>query len=115
MKVVCQNHKLYDSLIFNSTFTYKVCSNSVSVAYRSYGLYLSFQNTKDCEGYAQNKIFGILIQAAWFRNSLKSKAIVFEKYFNPVSLETLALLFTMVCSYLFVMCGAKCFSGQVLH
>jgi hypothetical protein len=75
----------------------------------------AFQNTKDREGYAQNKIFGILIQEAWFSNSSKSKGIVFEKYFNPISLETLALLFTMVCSCLFVICGAKSFVGQVLH
>ncbi|KAF8219802.1 hypothetical protein L208DRAFT_1337754 [Tricholoma matsutake] len=75
-KVVCQNHKLYDTLVFDSTFTYK--------------------NTKDREGYAQNKIFGILIQDAWFSSGSKLKGIVFEKYFNPISLETLALLFTMV-------------------
>lgn len=75
-KVVRQNHKLYDTLVLNSTFTYK--------------------NTKDREGYAQNKIFGILIQDAWFSSGSKSKGIVFEKYFNPISLETLALLFTMV-------------------
>ena len=76
---------------------------------------LTFWNTKDQEGYAQNKIFGILIQEAWFGNSSKSKGIVFEKYFNPISLETLALLLTMVCSYLFVICHAKPFLGQVLH
>ncbi|KAF8236070.1 hypothetical protein L208DRAFT_1204063, partial [Tricholoma matsutake] len=76
MKVVCQNRKLYDTLIFDSTFTYK--------------------NTKDHEGYAQNKTFGIPIQEVWFGSGLKSKEIVFEKYFNPILLETLALLFTMV-------------------
>jgi len=75
-KVVRENRKLYDTLIFDSTFTYK--------------------NVDDREGYAQNRIFSILIQEAWFSNGLKSKGIVFEKYFNPISLETLALLFTMV-------------------
>ena len=75
----------------------------------------TFQNTKDREGYAQNKIFGILIMQAWFSNSSKSKGIVFEKYFNPISLETLALLFTMVRSCFFVVCCAKFFLGQVLH
>ncbi|KAF8234205.1 hypothetical protein L208DRAFT_1054535, partial [Tricholoma matsutake] len=76
MKVVHQNRKLYDTLIFDSTFMYK--------------------NTKDHEGYAQNKIFSILIQEAWFSSGLKSKRIVFEKYFDPISLETLTLLFTMI-------------------
>ena len=38
------------------------------------------QNTKDCEGYAQNKIFGIVNQEAWFSNNLKLKGVVFEKF-----------------------------------
>jgi len=78
-KVVRQNRKLYDTLIFDSTFTYK--------------------DTKDRVGYAQNKIFGILIQEAWFSSGSKSKGIVFEKYFNPISLETRGTLY----------------HGQVLH
>ena len=73
------------------------------------------QNTKDHEGYAQNKIFGIVIQEAWFSNNLKSKGVVFEKYFNPISLETLTLLFTMVHSCLFIICHSKSLPGQVLH
>ena len=73
------------------------------------------QNTKDCEGYAQNKIFGIVIQEALFSNNLKSKGVVFEKYFNPISLETLALLFTMVHSCLFIICHSKSLPDQVLH
>ena len=112
-KVVRQNRKLYDTLIIDSTFTYKVSSNSVSV---SHGLHsVSFQNTKDREGYAQNKIFSILIQDTWFSSSSKSKGIVFEKYFNPISLETLTLLFTMVCLCFLVTSGAKFLLGQVLH
>src|ERR1700678_2455977 len=88
-KIVRQNRKLYDTLIFDSTFTYKVCSNGVSV---SPALHLvSFQNTEDREGYAQNKIFSILIKDAWFSSGSKLKGIAFEKYFNPISLETLAL------------------------
>ena len=113
MKVVRQNRKLYDTLIFDSTFMYKVWSNNVSVSHCL--CLVPFQNTKDHEGYAQNKIFGILIQEAWFSSGLKSKGIVFEKYFNPISLETLALLFTMVRSCPFVIRGAKSFLGQVLH
>jgi Domain of unknown function (DUF6532) len=113
MKVVHQNHKLYDTLIFDSTFMYKVCSNSVSVSPASY--FVSFQNTQDHEGYAQNKIFSILIQDAWFSSGSKSEGIVFEKYFNPILLETLALLFTMVCLSLFIMSSAKVVLGQVLH
>ena len=112
-KVVCQNRKLYDTLIFDSTFTYKVCSNGVSVFPALHSV--SFQNTKDCEGYAQNKIFGILIQDTWFSSGSKSRGIVFEKYFNPISLETLALLFTMVCPSLFITSSAKLVLGQVLH
>jgi hypothetical protein len=100
-KVVRQNRKLYDNLIFDSTFIYKVCLNSVSVAYGLCLLSFPSQNTKDREGYAQNKIFGIVIQEAWFSSSSKSKGVIFEKYFNPISLETLALLFTMVRSCLF--------------
>ena len=84
-------------LIVDSSFIYKVCSNCVSVACAHISCSLTSQNTKDREGYAQNKIFGIVIQEAWFSNSSKSKGIVFEKYFNPISLETLALIFTMVC------------------
>ena len=113
MKVVHQNCKLYNILIFDFTFMYKVCLNNVSV---SHGLHLVlFQNTKDCKGYAQKKIFSILIQNVWFSSSSRSKGIVFEKYFNPILLETLTLLFTMVCPSLFIMSSAKLVLGQVLH
>ncbi|KAF8239563.1 hypothetical protein L208DRAFT_1468787, partial [Tricholoma matsutake] len=83
-KVVRQNRKLYDTLIL----TPHLFSPALHL--------VSFQNTKDCEGYAQNKIFSILIQDVWFSSSSKSKGIVFERYFNPILLETLTLLFTMV-------------------
>ena len=41
-------------------------------------------------------IISDLLQLAWFNSGEQSAGIVFSNLFNPISLETLALLFTLV-------------------
>lgn len=61
-------------------------------------------------GYAQGSIILESLRAAWFDNKKASHGVVFEKYFNPVKLETMALIFTIVSPFLFVF-----FSSLILH
>lgn len=53
------------------------------------------QDVENLKGFAQNKIIYHAILSTWFQKA-KSDGIVYNKYFNPISLETLALLFTVV-------------------
>lgn len=53
------------------------------------------QDVENLKGFAQNKIIYHAILSTWFQK-VKSDGIIYNKYFNPILLETLALLFTMV-------------------
>ncbi|KAF8057385.1 hypothetical protein FPV67DRAFT_1723987 [Lyophyllum atratum] len=46
-------------------------------------------------GYGGNEIIGNLIIRLWFKNKA-SAGIVFKRYFDPISIETLALIFTLI-------------------
>ncbi|KAF8054073.1 hypothetical protein FPV67DRAFT_1683440 [Lyophyllum atratum] len=45
-------------------------------------------------GYGGNEIIGNLVIQLWFKNKV-SAGIVFKSYFDPISIETLALIFTL--------------------
>jgi len=47
-------------------------------------------------GYAQSQIISELIQLAWFNNGEQSAGIIYSNLFDPISLETLALIFTLI-------------------
>jgi hypothetical protein len=49
-------------------------------------------------GFAQNKIILEILYLAWFKDK-HSHGPVLTKYFNPIPLETIALVFTMVCAF----------------
>ena len=53
------------------------------------------QNTKTRDRYAQNTIISQVLHVAWFKNG-ESRGVRYKNYFNPISLETLALIFTLV-------------------
>ncbi|KAJ7587549.1 hypothetical protein C8J56DRAFT_890466 [Mycena floridula] len=47
-------------------------------------------------GYTENKIVNVIIRRAWFKDGPSSIAVIFKRFFDPVSLNTLALIFTAV-------------------
>ncbi|KAJ7053547.1 hypothetical protein C8F01DRAFT_1329846 [Mycena amicta] len=47
------------------------------------------------EGFAQNAVIKLCIQAIWFRDST-GRGVKFPSFFSPISLPTLALLFTSI-------------------
>jgi hypothetical protein len=49
-------------------------------------------------GFAENKIISEILYLAWFEDK-SSQGPVLSQYFNPIPLETLALIFTMVRSH----------------
>ncbi|KAJ7574918.1 hypothetical protein C8J56DRAFT_463443 [Mycena floridula] len=74
-----ENRALYKKLVSDNFFVYK---------------------TKDIFGkpigYAENKIVNVIIRRAWFKDGPSSIAVIFKRFFDPVSLNTLALIFTAV-------------------
>ncbi|KAG5633831.1 hypothetical protein H0H81_004982 [Sphagnurus paluster] len=53
------------------------------------------QNPKTKTGYAGNAIFGNILSQTWFKDA-SLPGIIYKQYFNPISLETLALMFSLV-------------------
>jgi hypothetical protein len=50
-------------------------------------------------GFAQNKIISEILYLAWFEDK-HSQGPILSEYFNPIPLETLALIFTIVQAFL---------------
>jgi hypothetical protein len=55
---------------------------------------MHFKDVETLVGFTQNKIISHIIQEVWFK--ITSDGVVFGKYFDPISLETMALLFAVV-------------------
>jgi hypothetical protein len=56
---------------------------------------MHFKDVETLVGFAQNKIISHIIQEAWFKK-ITSDGVVYSKYFDPISLETMALVFAVV-------------------
>lgn len=56
---------------------------------------VSCQNIDEMTGYAEAKIISAVIEAVWFED-LKSHGVIFSTLFNPIPLETIALVMTIV-------------------
>ena len=52
-------------------------------------------------GFAQNKIISEILYLSWFEDK-RAHGPVLSEYFNPIPLETIALIFTMVCVFIFM-------------
>ncbi|KAJ7732058.1 hypothetical protein DFH07DRAFT_968538 [Mycena maculata] len=72
-KVVRKNMRLWKALLTESAFHYK--------------------DPAELTGYAGNSIIVESMRAIWFKGK-GSRGILYEKYFSPISLVTLALIFT---------------------
>ncbi|KAF8951859.1 hypothetical protein BDZ97DRAFT_1931639 [Flammula alnicola] len=75
-RTITNNIGLFRKLKDNSSFHYKVRPETQS-------------------GYAQGKIISECLQSAWFENK-DSHGVVFEKLFNPVPFEIMALILTIL-------------------
>ncbi|KAJ3748466.1 hypothetical protein DFH05DRAFT_1472795 [Lentinula detonsa] len=73
-----QNHnlKLYNDLSKNMAF--------------------AFKDTTKLTGFAENSVFQLILRLVCFAHGDASRGIVFSRFFNPVSLETLALFMTQI-------------------
>ncbi|THU82451.1 hypothetical protein K435DRAFT_808275, partial [Dendrothele bispora CBS 962.96] len=71
-----QNQKLYDKLSDRMAFAYRDIDNR--------------------RGFAENPIFQLILRLACFGKGPESRSVVFSRFFNPVSLETLAFFMTLI-------------------
>ena len=55
------------------------------------------QNQEDVTGFGEHHIIITILQDALFEDN-KSYGVKYKQYFNPISINLLALVFTMVCS-----------------
>ncbi|KAJ6545614.1 hypothetical protein B0H19DRAFT_1238375 [Mycena capillaripes] len=74
-KTIKQNVKLYKTLLDESGFHY--------------------EDTKERKGYAKNPIIINAIRTNWFKNK-SGRGVLYVDYFSPISLVTLALIFTAI-------------------
>ncbi|KAF5345688.1 hypothetical protein D9758_004948 [Tetrapyrgos nigripes] len=56
----------------------------------------AFKDTTNCTGFAENPVFQLILRLACFGQGHDSPGIVFARFFDPVSLETLALFMTQI-------------------
>jgi hypothetical protein len=89
------NQDLQQSLLQDNAFHHKVC---ITFSFLSTTL-TRYQNQEDVTGFSEHHIVMATIQDALFEDS-KSFGVKFSRYFNPISINLLALVFTMVCCYL---------------
>ncbi|KAF8960928.1 hypothetical protein BDZ97DRAFT_1760386 [Flammula alnicola] len=74
-KTVAWNRDLYTKLKTKAAFHYK--------------------NPETLSGYAQGKIISEILHAVWFEDT-NSQGVTFKNLFDPIPLETLALIFTIL-------------------
>ncbi|KAF8805888.1 hypothetical protein BYT27DRAFT_7257811, partial [Phlegmacium glaucopus] len=74
-QAMARNRVLYEKLILKGAFHYK--------------------DPDTMSGFAQNKIISEILYLAWFEDK-RSQGPVLSEYFNPITLETLSLIFTMI-------------------
>ncbi|GLB39212.1 hypothetical protein LshimejAT787_0603740 [Lyophyllum shimeji] len=54
-----------------------------------------YKDPKAKAGYCENPIIGNILAALWFKDT-NSPGIIFQHHFNPISINTLALIFTLI-------------------
>ncbi|KAG5634823.1 hypothetical protein H0H81_000605 [Sphagnurus paluster] len=59
------------------------------------GFAFHYKDPKTKTGYAGNVIFSNILSRTWFKDA-SSPGIIYKQYFDPISLETLALMFSLV-------------------
>jgi hypothetical protein len=69
----------------------------------AHGTDLYLKDPVTMSGFSQNKIISEILYLAWFEDK-RSQGPVLSEYFNPIPLETIALIFTMVCEFLILNC-----------
>ncbi|KAJ7804095.1 hypothetical protein B0H13DRAFT_560087 [Mycena leptocephala] len=74
-KIIRKNIKIYKMLLDESGFHY--------------------ENTKERTGYAKNPIIMEAIRCIWFKTKA-GRGVMFPEYFSPITLVTLALIFTAI-------------------
>ncbi|KAF8990929.1 hypothetical protein BDQ17DRAFT_1547031 [Cyathus striatus] len=70
---IAKNRRLCEMLLMKSAFHYK--------------------NPSEHKGYGQNTIISNILHETWYRQG-NADGVVFDRYFNPLPLECLALIFT---------------------
>jgi Domain of unknown function (DUF6532) len=91
-KGITKNITLSAALLKGGAFHYKVDTLFVSWHTAYVGI---LQDPEMMSGYAQHKIISEILHLCWF-NEADSPGIIFSRFFNPISLNTLALIFVMV-------------------
>jgi uncharacterized protein DUF6532 len=84
------NQDLRLSLLCDDAFHHKVCNYLISTTIRTQS-----QNQEGIAGFGEHCIIIDILQGALFEDS-KSYGVKFSRYFNPISTNLLALVFTMV-------------------
>ncbi|KAG5634001.1 hypothetical protein H0H81_003962, partial [Sphagnurus paluster] len=59
------------------------------------GFTFHYKDPKTKTGYAGNAIFSNILSQTWFKDA-SSPGIIYKQYFNPISLETFTLMFSLV-------------------
>jgi hypothetical protein len=95
VKAITNNITLSATLLKGAAFHYKV--NTCFLSWRTGGTaYIGIlQDPFTMIGYAQHRIISEILHLCWFEEA-NSPGIIFSQFYNPISLNTLALIFVMV-------------------
>ncbi|PPQ66679.1 hypothetical protein CVT24_008832 [Panaeolus cyanescens] len=85
----------------DATFGFKRQTDPRTVAsnfeiYKTYKGVFHYKKPADKSGFAEAKVIQECIQAVWFDRGKESYGVVFQHLFNPIPLEMLTLIFTMI-------------------
>ena len=92
VKAITNNITLSATLLKGAAFHYKVDSLFLSWHTAYIGI---LQDPFTLTGYAQHKIISEILHLCWFDDT-NSQGIIFSRFYNPISLNILALIFAMV-------------------
>ncbi|KAF8157856.1 hypothetical protein B0H34DRAFT_432557 [Crassisporium funariophilum] len=72
-----------------------VQKNARTVSSLLIGRSFHYKDPKAQTGYCENPVISNILAATWFKD-LTSAGIIFKKYFDPISIDTLALVLTLI-------------------
>lgn len=85
------NQDLRGTLLRDNAFHHKVCFTSSLMTMLTLP-----QNQEDVTGFGEHRVVIAILQDALFDDN-KSYGVKYNSYFDPISINLLALVFTMVC------------------
>ncbi|KAI0047575.1 hypothetical protein FA95DRAFT_1662752 [Auriscalpium vulgare] len=90
-----KNRERLAVLLKDFAFMFKACYGSSFPHFLCLTPSMSYQDPDMLTGFAEHKILLAVIRSAWFRDS-RDAGVLQPEYFNPITAETIALVYTTV-------------------